>query len=459
MKSEKSESIVQTPKTPHKNAIFRQTQTRNSLQFNLNISDEGETNIQSLKSHLIEFMDEFRFYEIPESYFLQNYKIINKIGEGDYYEVFKVLKIQNHQNINCLCANNNKKDQKFDQTQFLFEHNNDLDQDNVYNNSSCVEKPEIRHNKGIIDCSRENTCFKDINYNNCTGDNMICENRDFKCADYSCIRQHNSDRITKNMNFSCTNSNTKDLDVTNVEINYSCVKKSKKVFTGEGNRKTRLKEVQILNLLKGKNNIVQILSSWEEKGVLFIETELCNYGNLKDLIHTVYFIEKTRLNPRKIKQIIMEIAIGLKSIHDMGIVHMDIKPENIFIRKNTLLNYCDFDSENLTFVIGDFNISKFLADEIHDDGDKKYMPSEILLNQAFYSSDIFSLGLIFLELSLGIVLPSSGEDWLNLRKNNFKDLMFTKISGKVKKFIFRMIDKDPSKRPTAREVVEAIENI
>lgn len=366
LKSEKSESVMQTPRTPHKNAIFRKSNIRSSLQISLTTPKDEETFPLTDKSYQILYKNDFIFKEISDNYFETNYRIIKKIGQGDYYEVF----IANH-----------------------------------------VDMKDAH-----IKCMKD-----DLN-------TLLHSTRYCKC----------STKLT-------------------------CVKKSKKSFTGDTNKKNRLKEIQILNVLKGKSNIIQIRNSWEEKGRLYVETELCGYGNLKDFINHVYYIDQTKFTLKVIKKIVSEVAFGLTSVHKYGIVHMDLKPENIFIKSNRLREcrgncYCRINTnlDNYSFVVGDFNISKFNVDEIYDDGDKKYMPGEILLNQAYSSSDIFSLGLIFLEMALGIVLPSTGDDWLNLRKNNFKDLKFEKINVKMKNIIVKMIDKDPNKRPTAGDVIELL---
>ena len=73
--------------------------------------------------------------------------------------------------------------------------------------------------------------------------------------------------------------------------------------------------------------------------------EYCNLQNLKDFININ--IENNELIEEDILyDIIKQLCIGMKEIHNENIIHRDIKPENIFM------------NENKDIKIGDFGISK-----------------------------------------------------------------------------------------------------
>lgn len=127
------------------------------------------------------------------------------------------------------------------------------------------------------------------------------------------------------------------------------------------------------------------------------------------------------------------IASALDTLHHANIIHMDIKPANILLGERG-------------FVLCDFNISKFGEGTFDLDGDSLYMAPEILKNKAFFSSDIYSLGIIYLELcNPGKSLPRDGESYKNLRSNNFDGWLIDKIG-------IKMLNKNPTKRCTANEI-------
>ncbi|KAF9763862.1 Membrane-associated tyrosine- and threonine-specific cdc2-inhibitory kinase [Nosema granulosis] len=215
-----------------------------------------------------------------------------------------------------------------------------------------------------------------------------------------------------------------------VSSNSTAIKKSLGVFRTESERASILKEVEILKKLDSPH-IVQYIKDWEIDRHIYIEMEYCSLGTLREFMNLVYFSQKSSFSPSTISKIMKELCLGLQEIHRLNIVHLDLKPENIFLQH----------SEEDTFIlkIGDFNISRYEGEEIGMDGDKKYMAPEVLDNICIRASDVYSLGLIYIEILNGIILPTSGEGWLRLRNN-----IFTGI--KLGRFGRKMLEKDHRKR-------------
>lgn len=78
------------------------------------------------------------------------------------------------------------------------------------------------------------------------------------------------------------------------------------------------------------------------------------------------------------------------------------------------------------------------------------MAPEILDGRCTMKSDVYSLGLVFAELLCNVVLPTSDEEWEDLRRNNFKNLPTPRNH---RKFLFEMLHENPLLRPTMSEVV------
>ncbi|ORY38548.1 kinase-like protein [Rhizoclosmatium globosum] len=160
-----------------------------------------------------------------------------------------------------------------------------------------------------------------------------------------------------------------------------------------------------------------------------------------------------------------QIVEGLMHIHEQHVVHRDIKPDNIFVQ------------ENYNVLVGDFGLAKSLAshavnnladspepetDETGtastDEGTFFYMAPE-LLDQHIYTakSDIYSLGIILLEL----FHPFSTEMerimlLTELKKNPLSLAHFCSASGMpsdVSHLLSRLLSVDPSKRPSAMEII------
>lgn len=231
------------------------------------------------------------------------------------------------------------------------------------------------------------------------------------------------------------------------------VKKTKSSFSGLVDRKRKIKEVHHLWLASGCDNCIQIVESWEQRGHLYIVMEFCSNGryvisNILKLIfpslqNVIEFMwsSGSRFTEFQIWQILRQISKGLEFIHQQNLVHLDIKPANILINSEGILK------------IGDFGLST-ISGHLNDDmeGDKYYVAPEVLDGKLSPQADIFSLGLLILELAADIKLPSQGSSWQNLRHGDFSELNFDSVSDDLKMIIQRMTHPDPTHRPSTREI-------
>ncbi|KAI0148786.1 hypothetical protein GGR57DRAFT_504903 [Xylariaceae sp. FL1272] len=180
---------------------------------------------------------------------------------------------------------------------------------------------------------------------------------------------------------------------------------------GEKDRAFRLREVSVLEALKGCNHVLQLIDNWQENNSLYIQTEFCEEGNLQEFLSDVGM--RGRLDDFRMWKIMLEVCMGLKHIHAAGIVHRDMKPANILVT---------FDG---TLKIGDFGLATGLcADDLglEMEGDRTYIAPEQLRSQYFLSTDVFSLGLIMLETAANVKLPENGSTWSDLRHDNFTEI-------------------------------------
>ena len=106
-------------------------------------------------------------------------------------------------------------------------------------------------------------------------------------------------------------------------------------------------------------------------------------------------LQNTTLEFDEVVEIISQVAVGLASAHDHGIVHRDIKPANLMITKDGLVKILDFGIAKLA---GQTKLTKTGSMM----GTMAYMsPEQIIGEKVDARSDIFSLGMVFYEMLIG----------------------------------------------------------
>ncbi|XVE73284.1 hypothetical protein DITRI_Ditri11bG0105200 [Diplodiscus trichospermus] len=211
------------------------------------------------------------------------------------------------------------------------------------------------------------------------------------------------------------------------------VKHTTRQLHQETERRKALMEVQALAALGSHDSIVGYHSSWFENEQLHIQMELCDYSLSRKTSSQLF-------KEGEVLRALHQIAKALQFIHERGIAHLDIKPDNIYVK-------------NGVYKLGDFGCATLLNKSLPvEEGDARYMPQEILNENYDHLDkvDIFSLGVTIYELIRGSPLPESGPQFLG----DGKLPLLPGHSLQFQNLLKAMVDQDPVRRPSAKELVE-----
>lgn len=193
-------------------------------------------------------------------------------------------------------------------------------------------------------------------------------------------------------------------------------------------------------------NVLRTHDFYEADGVPFISMEYLEGVTLKDLITS-----KGALPVGVGLRIAKELCQGLEAAHGQGVIHRDIKPQNVLIVPETGgLKIMDF---------GIARVSEMKAGEggLTSDGMVMGTPDYISPEQAQgqpadFRSDIYSLGIVFFELFTGL-LPFRGDTAMATIMKHIQanppnpSGLNPKLPEGLDTLILRCIEKDPKSRP------------
>ncbi len=185
-------------------------------------------------------------------------------------------------------------------------------------------------------------------------------------------------------------------------------------------------------------NIVNVYDVGEEGGTYFIVMELVEGITLK-----AYILSKGSLSVRETTGICLQVASGLETAHNNGIIHRDVKPQNIII------------STDGTAKVADFGIARAAsADTISSNvmGSVHYSAPE--QSRGGYSdekSDIYSLGITMYEMLTGRV-PFDGDSTVEVALKHLQEEMVSPrdvipdLPRAIEQIILKCTQKSPDRR-------------
>ena len=142
-------------------------------------------------------------------------------------------------------------------------------------------------------------------------------------------------------------------------------------------------------------NIVNVYDVGEDHGISYIVMELVEGITLKE-----YIDKKGRLAVREATSIAIQVCMGLEAAHNHGIVHRDVKPQNIIISTDGKVKVTDF---GIARAASSNTINSSVMGSVHYSS-----PEQARGGYSDYKSDIYSLGITLYEMLTGTV-PFDGD--------------------------------------------------
>lgn len=220
-----------------------------------------------------------------------------------------------------------------------------------------------------------------------------------------------------------------------------------KKFNNEAQSAAKLNHVNIVNVYDIGEDLL------EGRKIYYIVMEYVEGQTLKDLID-----EEGKLSNHDIIDYSVQIAQALKSAHASGIIHRDIKPQNILIDKFGLAKVTDFGiarvSSNATITY-----TSSILGTVH-----YISPEQAKGKIVDEKSDLYSLGAVMYEMATGKV-PFDADNSVGIAVMHIQDKarpakeLNPDLSDHLNFIIMKLLEKEPGNRfLNATELIDSLEN-
>jgi len=214
----------------------------------------------------------------------------------------------------------------------------------------------------------------------------------------------------------------------------------------------RFKQELILARKVTHRNVIRIFDLGEADGVKFITMEFIEGRDLKSLL-----TQSGKLPPEQSVEIIQQVCLALDAAHTEGVVHRDLKPQNIMMDGQGRALVMDFGIAR-SLELGGMTQTGALI------GTPEYMsPEQVRGEHVDARSDIFTLGIIFQEILTG-VLPYQAETAMAsmFKRTKERAISVRQLNPNVSQYLGEIVGKCLEIAPqdrfqTARELFNALE--
>ena len=215
-------------------------------------------------------------------------------------------------------------------------------------------------------------------------------------------------------------------------------------FTGEARSVARL----------SSPNVVAVYDQGADAGLLYLVMEYVPGRTLRELLR-----ERGRLSPRDALDIISGVLSGLAAAHEAGIVHRDVKPENVLL------------GDGNTIKVADFGLARAASRASHTKtgmiiGTAAYLaPEQVSRSTSDARTDVYAAGVMLFEMLTG-AQPHTGDTPLAVAHKHVSDVVpapSTLVPGlppSLDALVALATSRDPELRPAdARQFLRAIADV
>ena len=196
-------------------------------------------------------------------------------------------------------------------------------------------------------------------------------------------------------------------------------------------------------------NIVTVIDRGEEDGKQFIVFELVDGENLKELV-----ARGGPLPVRRVLELGLEVGRALAFAHAQGLIHRDVKPQNVLLNGDGLAKVTDFGIVRSLDAVGQTETGTVL-------GTSHYIaPEQARGERVDAQTDVYSFGVVLHELLTGDV-PYPGDNFLSVAMKHVNDpvpsVLDTRPDAPIRlaTLIERCLAKEPADRPASMDEVVA----
>ena len=186
------------------------------------------------------------------------------------------------------------------------------------------------------------------------------------------------------------------------------------------------------------HNIVNVYDVGEENGLYYFVMELVEGITLKN-----YIEKKIRLSYKEALSIAIQVSNGIEAAHNNGIIHRDIKPQNIIISREGKVKVADF---GIARAASSDTVTSHAMGSVHYTS-----PEQARGGYSDAKSDIYSIGITLFEMVTGRV-PFDGETTVSIAIKHIQEEMpsptmyVPDLPISVVKIIMKCTQKNPDRR-------------
>jgi len=196
-------------------------------------------------------------------------------------------------------------------------------------------------------------------------------------------------------------------------------------------------------------NIVRIFDRGQVGATPYFAMELIDGETLRARLD-----RDGRVAPVAAARIVAQVAEALDYAHHKGVIHRDLKPSNIMLERSGGVKVMDYGIARAQHLEGVTTTGSFL-------GTPHYVAPETVEAATEPRSDIYSLGVVFFEMLTGS-LPFRGENAFAVLRSHCvtpppsPSSLNRALSEELDRIVLRLLSKEPSKRPNAEELLNAL---